>query len=58
MGIDSEPFVSPSLYTSEEGILSYYEVCEMMANKDSRVYWDDLVWSFKLKIQLTISVYR
>lgn len=42
MGIESEPFVSPSVYTSEEGILSYYEVCEMMSNKETRVYWDDL----------------
>jgi chitinase len=42
VGIESEPFVSPSVYTSEEGILSYYEVCEMMASKKSRVYWDDL----------------
>ena len=42
LGIDSEPFVNPSIYTSEEGILSYYEVCEMMTNKETRVYWDDL----------------
>ena len=42
VGIESEPFVSPSVYTSEEGILSYYEVCEMMSNKETRVYWDDL----------------
>lgn len=42
VGIESEPFVTPSVYTSEEGILSYYEVCEMMANKETRVYWDDL----------------
>jgi chitinase len=42
VGIESEPFVSPSVYTSEEGILSYYEVCEMMTNKETRVYWDDL----------------
>jgi len=42
LGIDSEPFVNPSIYTSEEGILSYYEVCEMMSNKETRVYWDDL----------------
>ena len=49
LGIDSEPYVSPSVYTSEEGILSYYEVCEMMSNnKDTRVYWDDLV-KFKKK---------
>lgn len=42
VGIDSEPFVSPSVYTSEEGILSYYEVCELMSNKETRVYWDDI----------------
>lgn len=42
VGIESEPFVTPSVYTSEEGILSYYEVCEMMSNKETRVYWDDL----------------
>lgn len=34
--------MSPSVYTSEEGILSYYEVCELMTNKESRVYWDDI----------------
>lgn len=42
VGIESEPYVSPSVYTSEEGILSYYEVCELMRNKESRVYWDDI----------------
>lgn len=34
--------MTPSVYTSEEGILSYYEVCEMMSSKETRVYWDDL----------------
>ncbi len=43
LGIDSEPFVDQSLYTSEEGILSYYEVCEMLSNKENRVYWDEFV---------------
>ena len=28
LGVDSEPFVNPSAYTSEEGVLSYYEVIE------------------------------
>lgn len=42
VGIESEPFVTPSVYTSEEGILSYYEVCEIMSSKETRVYWDDL----------------
>ncbi|CAF0718400.1 unnamed protein product [Brachionus calyciflorus] len=42
VGIESEPFVSPSIYTSEEGILSYYEVCELLTKKESRVYWDDI----------------
>ena len=44
LGVDSKPFVSPSVYTSEEGILSYYEVCEMVYNnRDTRIYWDDMV---------------
>ncbi len=42
LGIESEPFLNPSLYTSEEGIVSYYEVCELMKNKDTKVYWDDV----------------
>jgi len=41
LGVDSEPFLNPSAYTSEEGVLSYYEVCELMANKETKVYWDD-----------------
>jgi GH18 family chitinase len=42
LGIESEPFLNPSLYTSEEGVVSYYEVCELMKNKDTKVYWDDV----------------
>ena len=42
LGIESEPFLNPSLYTSEEGVVSYYEVCELMKNKETKVYWDDV----------------
>jgi hypothetical protein len=44
LGVDSKPYVSPSVYTSEYGILSYYEVCDMVYNnKDTQIYWDDAV---------------
>jgi chitinase len=43
LGINSQPFTNPSYYTSEEGILSYYEICELIAKKNTKIYWDDLV---------------
>ncbi len=44
VGTESEPITSPSVYTSEEGVLSYYEICELIfSNKDTRIYWDDMI---------------
>lgn len=44
LGVDARPLTSPSVYTNEEGILSYYEVCEIVYNnRDTKLFWDDMV---------------
>ncbi len=42
LGSSAEPYLTPSVYTDEEGVLSYYEVCEMLSSKQktAKVYWD------------------
>lgn len=42
LGVLTKSDSIPSHYTDEDGIFSYYEVCELMTEKNAKIYWDDI----------------
>ncbi len=43
IGQKASVYTHGSKYTDEEGIFSYYEICEKLANKDTETFWDNSV---------------
>lgn len=43
LGFKGDVYIETSKYTKEEGILSYYEVCETLRNKKTKTNWDNMV---------------
>ena len=37
---EADPYISTSSYTLEDSTLSYFELCELMQNQETKTYWD------------------
>ncbi len=43
IGLSGSFYTHESKYTGEEGIFSYYEICEKLGNSGTKTFWDNKV---------------
>ena len=55
---EADPYIRISNYTLEDSTLSYFELCELMQNQETKTYWDQKAQTSFAIIKIKVFLFK